>query len=157
MARRFARSIARPRYAAASTRRVRVGASPSAGAKTAPVTAVNPSPHLGSRVVRKEWFRRPQIARVARAFAFAAVLVLTLGFSWRDGGAGGDAAAGGDGDGVTAKLAAPAYDGPGDAFGRDLRSRVQVVVGAVSEIPPPQAPVHSFRAPRKLVGLQEKR
>jgi len=92
-------------------------------------------------VVRKEWFRRPQIARVARAFAFAAVLVLTLGFSWRDGGAGGDAAAGGDGDGVTAKLAAPAYDGPGDAFGHDLRSRVQVAVSAVSEIPPPQAPV----------------
>jgi len=103
------------------------------------MSAVERSRPLASPLVATTWFRRAQNAGLSSAVAFAAVLALTLGSSWRDGPSGGDGAAGDDG--VNAELAAPAHDGPGDAFGRDLRSRVQFVVSAGSEVRSPQPPI----------------
>ena len=53
------------------------------------MTALDPSRPAASPMVAKTGFRRQQNAHIFSAVAFAVVLVLTLGFSWRDGTAGG--------------------------------------------------------------------
>jgi len=101
-----------------------------------------------SPTLAKTWFRRPQNASVFSALAFAAVLVLTLGSSWRDGGAGSDPESGSDS--MNAELAAPAYDASGDAIGRDLRSGVPFVLSAGSDIAA-QARVPTARPVKLLI------
>src|SRR5690242_21915846 len=105
------------------------------------MSAVQPSIALGS-MVAKTWFRRPQSARVFSALAFVAVLVLTLGSSWRDGGPGGDARGGND---VNAELTAPAYEASADAIGLDLHSRLPFVLSAGSDLAARQARIPTAR------------
>src|SRR5437870_1069073 len=90
MARRLARSIRRPRYAAASRRRVHIRAGSRAGAKAVTMSALDPSRRAASPMVGKASSRRQQYAHILSAVAFAVVLVLALGLSWRDGTGAGD-------------------------------------------------------------------
>src|ERR1051326_3038304 len=120
MARRLARSIPRPRYAAASRRRrVRVSGKARVGAKAIPMSAVDlrarPAPPLGA----KTGFSRQRNGHIFSAVAFAIVLAIALGFSWRDGTAGGDD--------VNADTPAPAYDASTYVTARNLHSRLPFV------------------------------
>jgi sortase (surface protein transpeptidase) len=100
-------------------------------------------------MVAKTWSRRPQSASLFSALAFAAVLALTLGSSWRDGAAATDAGSGSDR--MNAELAAPAYDSSDDAIGRDLHSRAPLVLSAGSDIAAQQARIPTARPVQLLI------
>ena len=144
MARRLARSIPRPRYAAASRRRrVRVSGKARVGAKAIPMSAVDLSGPPAPPLVAKTGFSRQRNGHIFSAVAFAIVLAIALGFSWRDGTAGGDD--------VNADTPAPAYDASTYVTARNLHSRLPFVVTTGSKIGPTQAPVPTARPVQLLI------
>src|SRR5256714_8648442 len=146
MARRLARSIPRPRYAAASRSRVRILTGTRARAKAVLMSTFDRRRPAASPMVARTGFRRQQNAHIFSAVALAVVLVLTLGFSWRDGTAGGD--------GVNSETPALAYSASGNATGGDLHSQMPFLVGTGSKIGPPHTPIPTARAlPRRTPAL----
>jgi len=144
MARKLARSTPRPRYAAASKRRrARVGRKARVGAKVIPMSAVDLSRPPAPRLVAKPGFGRHPDSHIFRAVAFAIVLALALGFSWRDGTAGGDD--------VYAGSPEPAYGATTSVTARNLHSRVPLTVNAGSKTGPTQAPIPTARPVQLLI------
>ena len=143
MARRLARSIPRPRYAAASRRRVRIRSGTRAGAEAATTPAGDPPIRPNAPMVAKQAIRRQEYPHIFSAVALAVVLALTLAFSWRDGTAGGDV--------VNAERFAPTYDALVDDSGQNLHARVPFVASAGSAIGPLQASVPTARPIQLLI------
>ena len=114
-----------------------------AGAKEVPMSALDPSLPAASPMIARAGFRRQQNAHIFSAVAFAVVLVLTLGFSWRDGTAGGD--------GGNSETLALAYSASGNATGGDRHSQMPFLVGIGSKIGPPQAPIPTARPLQLLI------
>jgi Sortase domain len=94
-------------------------------------------------MVAKTAIRRQQNAHIFSAVALAVVLVLTLGFSWRDGTAGGDV--------VNAERFATTDDALVYDSGQNMQARVPFVASAGSAIGPLQAPVPTARPLQLLI------
>jgi hypothetical protein len=106
------------------------------------MSAGDPKSRPAAPVVAKTAIRRQQTAHIFSAVALAVVLVLTLGFSWRDGTAGGD--------GVNAER----FDSASDALvysGQNLNDRMSFVASAGSAIGPLQAPIPTARPVQLLI------
>jgi len=145
MARRLARSTPRPRYAAASRRpRARVRRKARVGAKVIPMSMVDLSRPPAPPLSAKTGLSRRQRAHIFSGVAFAIVLSLTLGFSWRDGTAGGDD--------VYAASPAPSYGATTSLTARNLHSRVPLTVTAGTKTPA-QAPVPTARPVQLLIPV----
>jgi len=133
----------KPRYAAASRRRVRAGVGRGTRATLVAMSAVEPINRPAVPMIARTAVRPRPIMQIFSGVAFVIVLALTLGFSWRDGTA--------DGDGMNAEAPSPAYDATGYLTGRDLRSRMLFTVSATSEMGAPQAPIPTARPVQLLI------
>lgn len=127
MARRLARRARRPRHAARRSHRGRRTA-----AGTTSRVAAPPSVKAASR--------RHGSSGLATAIAFAAVLALTLGFSWRDGPVAADPVA-----------YTPVHDAADDVVGHYLGSGVPFGVPSEPDVAAPQARIPTARPVQILI------
>ena len=113
------------------------------GVKAIPVPPVELSRPPAPPLAAKTGLSRHQRAHIFSGVAFAIVLSLTLGFSWRDGTAGGDD--------VNVGTAAPSYGATTSATARNLHSRMPLLVPGGTKTGPAQAPIPTARPVQLLI------